>query len=104
MTGVIFVRKNDRYVKVRVDDILFIRAQGSYLELVTTLDKFSVSLNLSQFLRKNSLHNLVRVHRSFIINIRALDAFDQRFVYLGRHQIPIGDSYRLDFIKDIRSL
>jgi len=104
MTATIFVRKNDRHVKVLVNDILFIQAQGSYLELVTRQDKFSVALNLSQFLRKNPLENLVRVHRSYIINIHALDSFDHRFVYLGKHQIPIGDSFRPDFIKDIRSV
>jgi DNA-binding LytR/AlgR family response regulator len=104
MTGTIFIRKNDRHVKVLTTDILFIQAQGSYLELVTRHDKFSVSLNLSQFLRKNPIENLIRIHRSFIINIHAIDAFDHRFVYLGRHQLPIGDSFRTDFIKDLHSI
>jgi DNA-binding LytR/AlgR family response regulator len=103
MINTLFVRRNDRHVKILVSDILFIQAQGSYLELVTKQDKYSVALNLSQFLRKNPIENLIRVHRSYIINIRALDSFDHGFVYLGKHQIPIGDSFREQFMKDIHS-
>lgn len=101
MTGTLFIRKNNRHVKIQTGDILFIHAQGSYLEIVTRNDKYPVSLNLSQFLRKNSITSLVRIHRSYIINIQALDAFDHRFAYVDQHRIPIGESYRSDFIRDI---
>lgn len=100
----LFVRRNDRHIKVLVRDIQFIKAQGSYLEIITVQDKFSVTLNLSQFIRRNQIEGLVRVHRSFIVNLHTLDSFDHRFVYVGQHQIPIGDSFRTEFMKDIHSI
>jgi DNA-binding LytR/AlgR family response regulator len=100
----VFVRKNNRYYKLLVDDIQFIKAHGSYLEIITRTEKFSVALNLSQFMRKNPANNLIRVHRSFIINIRSLDSFDHEFIYVDRHQIPISDSFRGEFLKSIHSI
>jgi DNA-binding LytR/AlgR family response regulator len=101
--SVVFIRKDDRQHKLQVQDILFIRANGSYLEIVTPAEIFSVSQNLSQFMRRNPIPGLVRVHRSFIVNLNWLDSFDHEFVYLGSHQIPIGDSFRTKFMKGIHN-
>jgi DNA-binding LytR/AlgR family response regulator len=99
----IFIRRNNRYHKLLVGDILFIRAHGSYLEIITRESKFSLALNLSQFIRKNPIHGLVRIHRSYIVNINALDSFDHEFAYVNQHQIPIGDAFREQFMDKLNS-
>ncbi len=97
----LFVRQNDRHLKVRVQDIQFISAAGSYLNIITATDQFSMTQNLSQFTRKNPVPNFMRVHRSFIVNVDCIDSFDHSFVYIGAHQIPLGASYREKFMKAI---
>lgn len=94
MSSVLFIRKDNRYLKVPVQDILYLHAAGSYSYLVTTTGKFSLSLNLSQFIRKNKVTVLLRVHRSYLVNVQHIDSFDQSYVYLGSTQIPIGEKYR----------
>lgn len=98
----IFIRKNGKHQRVFIEDILYIAAAGSYLVVVTTHDQFSLSQNLSHFLRKNVIPSFVRVHRSFIVNLLAIDSFDHAFIYLGEHQIPIGEAYKADFFNAIR--
>ena len=102
-SSMIFVRKNSRYHKLMVRDIQFIRAHGSYLEIITRDEKFSLALNLSQFIRKNPIEGLVRVHRSYIVNIQSLDSFDHEFIYVEQHQIPIGNSFREQFMEGVHS-
>ena len=99
----IFVRRGNRYYKLLISDILFIRAHGSYLEIITRDEKFSLALNLSQFIRKNPIEGLVRVHRSYIVNIHSLDSFDHEFIYVDQHQIPIGNSFRGQFMDGLHS-
>lgn len=72
-SSVLFIRKNERHQRIKVQDIQYIHAAGSYLEIVTPQEKFSVSQNLSQFIRKNSIAALVRVHRSYIVNLAWVD-------------------------------
>lgn len=103
-SSVLFIRKNERHQRIKVQDIQYIHAAGSYLEIVTPREKFSVSQNLSQFARKNPIALLVRVHRSYIVNLAWVDSFDNAYVYFGQLQIPIGSTYREKFMERIRCI
>jgi DNA-binding LytR/AlgR family response regulator len=102
--SVLFIRKDERHRKIRVQDIQYISAEGSYLEIVTLDEKFSLSQNLSQFIRKNPISSLVRVHRSYIVNLESVDSFDHEYIYAGEHRIPIGEKFREQFMEGIRCI
>lgn len=99
---VLFIRNSDRHQKIRVCDILYIKAEGSYLKILTSNDHFSLAQNLSQFIRKNTILSLMRVHRSYIVNLDCIDSFDHEYIYVGQHQIPIGGKFREQFMVRIR--
>lgn len=101
MTDFLFVRRNDRHVKIKINDIQFIEADGSYLKIITKSDQFSLALNLSQFERKNLMRSLIRIHRSYIVNFDLIDSFDNNYVYIGEASIPIGLTYRNKFMKSV---
>ena len=103
MSDYLFLRKNDRHVKIKTGDIQFIEAAGSYLKVNTITEQFSLAQNLSQFERKNPIRALVRVHRSFMVNFDLVDSFDNGHVYIGEIQIPIGPSFRNNFLKSVSS-
>jgi DNA-binding LytR/AlgR family response regulator len=101
---ILFIKDCNKYVKVAVQDVLFLNAAGSYSHLVTTTAEFSLSQNLRQFMLKNEIPNLIRVHRSYLVNIHHIDSFDRAFVYVGAHKIPIGESYRHELMEGIRCI
>jgi two-component system, response regulator PdtaR len=101
---VLFVRKNNRYQRIRIPDIQYICAAGSYLEIVTKDRKFSLSQNLSQFVRNNSIPTLMRIHRSYIVNLVWVDSFDSGHVYIEDNIIPIGPGYKEKFLKGLKVL
>lgn len=35
----------------------------------------------------------VRIHRSYIVNVKKIDAIDRNRVILGQYRLPIGESY-----------
>jgi DNA-binding LytR/AlgR family response regulator len=48
--------------------------------------------------------DLVRVHRSFLINKKHISAINSQNVIIGKKNIPIGDQYRTEFAKSIADL
>lgn len=95
----LFIRKNGKHKKIFPDSILFAQANGSYLILHTDSDQFTISRNLRQFMQKSPLPNLLRVHRSYLININKVEAFNDSHIFIGKEQIPFSETYRSDFLK-----
>src|SRR5688572_19622693 len=102
MASVLFLRKGEKHVKIEQKDILFLASASNGLNLVTTHDSFSVTQNARRFVLENDLPFLVRVHRSYYVNIHRVDSYDQAFVYLGSHRIPVGASCRSLLMTAIR--
>lgn len=100
----VFIRMDKRHIKVPRANILYLEAAGSYLKLVTLKGEFSLSQNLSQFIRKNEISELIRTHRSYIINLNRVDSFDKESVYIRKNKIPISSSYREEFLSRIHCL
>lgn len=99
-----FIREGGRHKKIRLEDLLFIEADGSYAKLVTSSGQHVITQNLSTFLRKASLPLLVRVHRSYIINMNQVDSFDESYVYIDKYPIPVSKTYRSEFLSTLNAL
>jgi len=70
----------ERYVKVAVPDIVYLKAEGSYLKMATTSESYSLAQNLSQFRRRTDIPSLQCIHRSYIVNMDHVTAFDSQWV------------------------
>lgn len=100
----LFIRTNGKYRKINRDSIRFAQANGSYTILYTDHDQFTISQNLTQFIQKSPLPDLMRVHRSYMINIARVDGFDDVHAYLGKDRVPVSERYRADFLSRIHCL
>jgi DNA-binding LytR/AlgR family response regulator len=100
----LFVRTNGKYKKICPNDILFIEAGGSYVHIQSRTERHTLSQNLTHFQQKTPLPNLVRIHRSYIINIDHVDSFEESFVFIQNHKLPLSDNFRADFISHINCL
>jgi DNA-binding LytR/AlgR family response regulator len=98
----LFVRVNGRFKKIKCEDILFAEASGSYTNIHTHEQRFTVAQNLSQFERKADILNLIRIHRSYVVNINRVDSFEDSNVYIQNHKLPLGETYRHEFLSKIK--
>jgi DNA-binding LytR/AlgR family response regulator len=99
-----FIRSGGKHRKIKGDDLLYIEADGSYAKIVTTTGHYTISQNLSTFQRKVNLISLMRVHRSYLININRVESFDETYIYIGKQPIPLSKSYRSDFLSVLNAL
>lgn len=90
----VFLKRRDIYEKVAIADILYVEAGGSSLTIVTkTNRRYVLSINLKKFISQVTNEDLVRVHRSFIVNLAQVQAVKGRQLVVGEKDIPFSDSF-----------
>jgi DNA-binding LytR/AlgR family response regulator len=99
MNDYIFVKNNYVFVKIRLADLLYLEADNNYVNVVTQEKKFVLRLSLSQLLEKINYKPLVRIHRSYAVNIDAIQSFNDQEVQIGKVELPIGRNYKEDFLR-----
>jgi DNA-binding LytR/AlgR family response regulator len=99
-----FVKHNYKFIKFAIDDLLYAESDNNYITLVTATKKVALRISLQYVAEKIKHPALVRVHRSFIVNIKNIDSFNDEEITIGKHQVPIGRNYKDDFLKSFRYL
>ncbi|MDE6486418.1 MAG: LytTR family DNA-binding domain-containing protein [Muribaculaceae bacterium] len=96
----ITLKVEHKNVVIDTDDILFIEAMDNYVK-VFRRDKPMVLSQITMKEMQNILpaEGFVRVHRSFIVALHAIDRFSNRKIYLrdSDREIPVGRKYNDTF-------
>jgi len=100
----VFVKSGKKFLKIKTEEILFIQAEGSYSRLITLKNEFVVSFNLSHFHQQIDNKYFIRIHRSYIINIKNIDSFDLDNVYINSKSIPMSKQFSDNFFNVIKKL
>lgn len=92
----IFVKANQRLVKIRYVDIYFIEALKDYVVINTLERRYTIHSTMKDIERKMPDKDFVRVHRSFIVRIDKIKEIDHANVVMDNEKkvIPVGGSYK----------
>jgi len=89
-----FIRTDNKYVKINFHDICYVEVCGNYVRIVTTKKSFLVLISMKQVEKVLPSKSFCRVHRSFIVSLSSITAFDNEIVYLDSEQIPLSEHYK----------
>ena len=92
-----YFKKKDRYQKIPAVDILFVKAENNYTEVqLRNESKILCSKTIIEWVTEFQGSSFIRVHRSFIINLEAVNAINLTMskLYIDKMEIPIGRTYR----------
>ncbi len=95
-----FVKADRKVFKIQFRDILFIEGLKDYVILHTEDQKIITAINIKSIYDQLPKNIFVRVSKSYIININQVVSFDNNTVFIGKHEIPIGNAYRSNFFDD----
>lgn len=95
----IFVKDQSRYRKIRLEDILFAEADGSYTKVVTTAHEFVLSINLKTFESQLDAARFMRVHRSYVVSLQKVEEYEGNRIFLNKRTIPVSASFKEDFLR-----
>ncbi len=92
----IFVKANQRLVKIKYEDIYFIEALKDYVVINTLERRYTIHSTMKVIESKMPEKQFVRVHRSFIIRIDKIKEIDHSNVIMDndKKSIPVGGSYK----------
>lgn len=94
----IFIKQNYKFVKFRPAEILFASADNNHVHIHTKTQRLALRLSLAELIGRLQFSRLVRVHRSFAVNLDKIDSFDDQTARIETHEIPIGRNYRQEFL------
>jgi len=90
----IFLKADRKMVKVYLKDILYIESLKDYVRIKTP-EKEIVSLQKISYLEQKLPEEFfMRIHRSFIVPIKKIEAFSNHSVEVGGKELPIGRNYK----------
>jgi DNA-binding LytR/AlgR family response regulator len=95
----ILVKSNKKTYLLKPSELNFIESEGDYLKLQRDEDCIVIHETLKNFITKLPDKNFLRVHRSFIINIRKIEYLEGNQVCISNRMIPIAGSYRDELMK-----
>jgi len=98
----IYVRGKNRFERINLSDILFLEASGNYTEIHTKLSKYVITSKLGDLEQHLEEKYFFRCHRSFIVNIREMEGFDDSGIYIKERKIPLSRALRKTFMERLR--
>ena len=100
----LFLKVDNKFVKVNYTDIVYIEGMKDYLKIFVK-DKLLVVHKtmkaIEDMLPKNKF---IRVHKSYIVSLRAVNSIVGNMVEINGKEIPIGANYKEQLIKVVFKL
>jgi len=92
----LFIKSEDKLIKLKKDDILFLESMRDYVKFVTPGKSYITYSTLKNMEEKLNGPTFLKVHRSYIVNITKIDDIRGNTIYLLGNQVPIGKGHKED--------
>lgn len=100
----IFIRENGWLKKIKISDIHWIKAEGTYSHLFVDGKQYTLRNTAKEILCKLDERNFLRVHKSYIINLEKIEAFNNSIIKIDESEIPIGRNYYKQLINLVNKI
>lgn len=95
LSDYIVVKSGNKHHKIILDDIVYIESLKDYIKIHLENDTSIISkYKLGEMEQELSIHQFLRIHRSYIINTSKITAFTSHDIDVNTQEIPIGASYK----------
>ena len=95
----IFIKSGYELIKVTIDDILYIKSDADYTEIILENKKYLSSESLRHWTENLDNQQFVRVHKSYIINTNKIQKIVGNQLFITKKMVvPIGRAYKEKFI------
>lgn len=103
-TSDLFIRENGWLKKIIINDIHWIKAEGTYTHIFVNGKQYTLRNTVKDLMQKLPGDQFSRIHKSFIVNLNKIEAFSSTIVKIEDGEIPIGRKYYQELLKNINKL
>jgi len=96
-----FIKANQKLEKIKMADVLYIEAMSNYIIVHTKQKKYVAYLTFKGMEEKLPNKLFIRIHKSFLVSVNAIQTIDISEVKLENCTLPISKSYREEVMNRI---
>ena len=101
----IFIKTKDRMVRLFLRDILWLEADDYYCKLILTGKEILITQTLKQIGETlAAVPELMRVHRSYIVNLAHVEEIGDLYLFIANRQIPINKASRDEILTRVKKI
>ncbi|MBK9337219.1 MAG: LytTR family transcriptional regulator [Lewinellaceae bacterium] len=95
----LFVKVHDRMVRLFLHEVLWVEAYDYYSKVVTRQRELLVTQPLKRFDEVlTGTPEMMRVHRSYMVNLMHIDEIGEAFITINNQPIPISKMVKADLL------
>ncbi|WP_299183297.1 LytTR family DNA-binding domain-containing protein [uncultured Aquimarina sp.] len=100
----LYVNIDRRLIKIDIPTILIVEAKGDYILIKTEKQNYTVHSTLKKIEEKLPDDLFLKVHRSYVINIKRIIDIEDNSVLIAKDVIPVSRSNRPELMKRLNLL
>lgn len=99
----LFVNNGKEHINILLDDILMVKSENVYVEInLKNGQRILTRSTLAQFIELLN-EDFIQTHRSYVVNIKNIGKIGKSGIFIGTHEVPIGNKYRKVFYERFKS-
>jgi DNA-binding LytR/AlgR family response regulator len=91
------VKHDYRTVKIKIEDVLYFEGKGNYVSIYTRENVIVTLLTMGKLEQILCAYGFFRIHKSYVVSFRHIEAFWNEKLQVNGRNIPIGGQYRERF-------
>lgn len=95
----LFIKVDERLVRLEYENILYIESMNNYVRFVTTDKKYTTLNTLKNIEEKLGGSQFMKIHRSYVINLHKIDKIRENDLYINGIEIPISRGLKPEILK-----
>ena len=102
-TDFLFIKSDKKTIKVQLSDMYYIEGLGDYIKIHLGDKKIVTNLSMKKISELLPENQFYRIHKSYIISMHKIESVEGNMVKINNIKLPVGNSYRQDFMQYIRT-
>lgn len=90
-----FLRSDNKYIQIVLDDILFVESSGNYIKIVLKEEVITIRGKLSLITELIPTLCFIQVHRSFMVVQKHIKRIEGNQIFIDNYTVPIGKSFKV---------
>ena len=99
----IFIKADNKLVKLFYSDILFVEALQNYVTIYTKEKKYISYLTFKGVEESLPVESFLKVHKSYIVQLNKIEGIESNEIIIGHHRIPISRTSKDEVMQKILS-
>jgi DNA-binding LytR/AlgR family response regulator len=96
-----FIKCDYRYEKIHFTDVLYVEGMENYVVIHTAAQKFVTLLRMKTIEETLPASDFIRIHKSFIVSLRAISSIDGNEVIVAGKRLPISREKRNEILEKV---